>query len=160
LLACQEEGVKHVRLDYESGVDQISCFLAEAIASRNLVPLSPSGPNPADRNEQTLAELAIRRKRIQDGYESGLYTHIEAAEKLAVLKKQADLIQAKIHQINQSAQAWTEWQQLVAALPGMLEHFPEWIRSEDPILINRLLMSIVEKILVCHDQITEIVWRK
>jgi hypothetical protein len=125
-----------------------------------LNPLPPSGPDSASHNEQALAELATRRKRIQEGYEVGLYTHVEAAEKLAALQKQADTLQEKVRLTDQAAHSWDEWQQLLASLPELYAHFPEWIRSEDPALINRLLTSILETVIIHKDLKVEIVWGK
>jgi hypothetical protein len=134
--------------------------VATAISARILTPLSTSSPDLTGLNEQELLELATRRKRIQDGYESGLYTPLEAAEKLAALKRREETLKEKVRTTDQTIHAWDEWQKLTETYPDIYAHFPDWIRSESPARVNRLLASIIETIKIHHDLTVEVVWRK
>jgi hypothetical protein len=159
ILACTD-GVAHVRIEYPLAVKKISQELATALAARTSNPLPASEPDPAAQNEKKLADLAARRKRVQAGFESGIYTTIEAAEKLSALKQQEETLQEKLRVREQSTHAWDDWQKILIEYPDLYDHYPEWIQSEDPALINRLLMTILDGIKINHDLTIEIVWRK
>lgn len=107
-------------------------------------------------NEMDLEDLAKRRKRIQEGYENGLYTQLEAAQKLGELEKQMSAIEHKMDETQRRAEIRAEF---VGQIQEHLPHMADWIRSDDPALVNRLLNALCEDIIIHPDRTVEVKMR-
>lgn len=157
VLAC-DTGPSHVHIRYDDIFPIVGQRLAEAVQARAVDPAPAAGAGPPSR--RLLDELQSRRRRIQSGFEKQLYTADEAGERLAALDREQAAIEGSQRQRQQVTDAWIVWRTLLAADPGLLARLGDWIRTDDPAAINRLLTSIIDTILIHPDHTIEIVWRE
>lgn len=154
VLTCAN-GPSHVIMPYESGLAQIARELAAQLASFPHE-ASPEQVDSPKHYQAALDDVARRRKRIQDGYEGGLYTQAEAAEKLGELDRQVETLEQQTADNQRQAEIRSVFFQQVQ---DRYEHLTTWIQEDDPEVVNRLLMALCEKITVSPDLMVEFHWR-
>jgi DNA invertase Pin-like site-specific DNA recombinase len=147
-------GPAHVIIPYNDGIEQVSEHLAASIRQRDDLQLAPpvaAAPDPSRKIEQ----LKARRRKIQEGYEKDLYTAAEASDRMSALEREAEALQQTVLNREQAALAWENWR-----AGADLTRLAEWIRTDDPALVNRLLTSIIETVVVSPDRSMRVVWRE
>lgn len=109
----------------------------------------------AEDYDAILSDLYARRKRVQSSAELGVYTPAEAAERVAEIKK-----------IIQQTEARRDNEKLATAYRDeFLGNFDEleaaalWIQHYDPKVVNRLLHTVIKRVLLWADGRVEIEWR-
>lgn len=137
-------GPAHVIMPYEQAVERVGLALRDAIREKRAAPAAGAPDGQAETVQAALDELAGRRKRILDGHESGVYTDVEAAERIADIEKTADSL---LHQLEQTRRDDQVASEFIDALDEQdIEDFPVWMATEEPSVVNRVLSALCEKI--------------
>ncbi|HLE52682.1 MAG TPA: recombinase family protein [Anaerolineales bacterium] len=155
VLTCAQ-GPSHLILPYEESIDFIARQLAAQLATYQAEPAEARRDEAQKHDRAALDELAKRRKRIQDGFEGGLYSQAEAAEKLAEVTRQVENIEHQVEEHQRRADLRAEF---LGPMQDHLDDFPAWIKTDDPAIVNRLLGALCETILIYPDRSVEIIWR-
>lgn len=109
-------------------------------ALRTLNPEAPSTHVPSIN--ASMQDLESRRKKIQQAYESGVYTLQEAEEKIKDIASKMKALQdgasqaARIQAERESFRITFEQAQTI------LEDFPEWMMSDDVKIVNGFLSRL------------------
>lgn len=141
-----------------SGARHPSNETLEAIAKALDVPpaiqaaLRDVNPAPAPASAVTiqpaLDDLAKARKKIQEAYESDIYSIGEAETRIKEIDKRAAALKDTVAQ---SAKAQAERQAFYTSLDQareILQDLPEWVLSDDPKIVNGLLSRLLRRIVV------------
>lgn len=147
ILTCNRRGPSHIIWEYDQAVPAIAGEL-QAFC-RKLPIQSPSGPASTLDLAAVMDDLAARRIRVQESAELGVFTPAEAAEKVAALERQAEDVQARIEA--EATQAATR-ADFLQQLSGQMDYMAEWITDDDPQIVNRLLSSLLRRIVISPDR--------
>ena len=153
VLSCKD-GRVHVVIPYEQAVDRVFREFAQHIQQERLNRLEPK----TDRSvyECAIDDLTTRRKRVQEGFEVGLYDKAEAAERLNEIERQMDEIRFKMEEGVQMSRARQEF---FGLLPEHVDEFPQYLKEEEAEFVHRLLLAFIVKIVVHPDKRFEVIWR-
>lgn len=154
-LSCSKSG-KHFLMRYSQATALLSASIVDALQRVRSQSLEPT--DTAALREQ-LREIQTRRARVQEGYESGLYNSSEASRKLNDMEDQAADLLRRIDQAENQDRSKQEWQERIGGAQGILEKIPDMIEKGDPVQVNQLLGSLIEKILVSRKEIQVIWWQ-
>lgn len=147
---------KHFTHEYDWVVDCVGRSLRDRLLAHRFEPL-PAPENKRDDYQARLDELALRRARIQAGYENDLYTAAEAAEKLNAVNIAVEAVKA---QIEENTRMLENSAMLKSAVNSpTLDDLPEWIASDDPALVNRIISALCKKIDLTNDGQVQIHFR-
>jgi len=149
-------GTSHVILPYEEAIVLIGEELARQLSAIPIQPVAVSAQTKENQLEGLLVDMKKRRTRVQEGFEAGLYTQLEASEKLNGLEEQLSRLEQMLNESRDAAQLREEFKSQIGT---RLEHFPEWIREDDPQVVHRLLHALCESIWIHPDRRIEIIWR-
>lgn len=149
-----EMGPSHVILPYDQGVDLIATELTKQI-KEHLANPNGSAPHP-DLAQSDVDELRRQRQRIQDDYKNEIYSKAEAAQRISEINSQIEAKEAEEFEQETAAEIRAEF---LEQLQGNIESFPEWIKTDDPQVVNRLLSSLCEDIIIHPDRQVEVIWR-
>jgi hypothetical protein len=152
VLSC-EKGRSHLIIRYDEVVDLVAQELVKQL-SEQVVSTDPAEDVPGQA--AVLEELAKRRRRIQEGYEGGLYTQAEAAQKLSAISSQIEAMEQKAEARQNAADLRAEF---ASQFQDNINAIPDWIKNDDPQVVNRLLSALFEDIVISPDRQVEIVWR-
>lgn len=155
VLACKR-GKSHVILRYDKAVKLVAEKFAEKIQSLQRHEPPVLQVDHSKQFQDAIETMGRRRKKIQEGFEGGIYTKPEASERLAEIDSQIADLQYKIERSERAAQ----WRNEFLKLPD-LQSFPKYvIESPRPAFIHRVLVAFIEKIIVFPDHKMQIRWRE
>jgi site-specific DNA recombinase len=148
---------RHVVISHAKALELISRELQQAIAQSGSIRL----PRPAGAPDYTgqLAELKQRRRRLEDGYLSGLFSLESFSGRAADLDRQIDQAQ-RAAAVQTDAQA--ERSARLAALNNLvslINEIPNYLAEGDPQEINRLLHLLLEHVIIKSDLTVELAFR-
>jgi hypothetical protein len=145
-------------LDYAEGVSLISAELVKQLTQTQTTPTPMATPAPEDdQTEAMIEEFKRRRKQVQEDREVGIYSQVEALEKIAALDDQIARQEQKRQTAKESSYVREEFKDLLGG--EKLEHFTEWVLDDDPQVVHRLLHALCEKITIHPDHHIDIAWR-
>jgi hypothetical protein len=98
-------------------------------------------------NEAAISVLLVKRKRIEDGYEAGLYTLEGSLEKTRLIDQQIEQLRDETYQRERSQAQQLERQQLLTDL-SLIGDLGEWIRTDDSRTVNNILRKLCTKIII------------
>jgi len=153
-LACPVNG--HFSMRYKTALQNLTDALIRQLKQYQT---SPPPPPKLEPLREELSALQIRRTRVQEGYENGLYSATEASQRLAALEDDISHTQTKIGRIQSLTATREQWQKQMGGLQGMITKLPKAIQHGDPARINQLLTALIDKIILKGDTI-EIQWRE
>lgn len=133
----------HVILAYDDGVRIVGNALLEALKEEALHPRE-THDDSIPHLRLALDEMAALRKRIQSGYESGIYTSLEASQRLAEIDTSTEAYLRQIEQARRESETAGEFRTILSGQD--LDRLPEWIVSEEPAVVNRTLAALCKKI--------------
>ena len=117
-----------------------------------LLDVKPSAPAASSVTIQpALDDLAKARRKIQEAYESDIYTVGEAEEKIKEIDRRAAALKDTIAQ---SAKVQAARQTFAASLEQareILQDLPEWMLSDDPKIVNGLLSRLILRMTIHPD---------
>lgn len=123
-------------------------FVPPAIQSA-LRTVNPEDEVPASlpaASEPAIKELDATRKRIQHAYESGIYSIQEAEAKIKELEaKIKTLRDTEAQHAKQSAERQA-FRFTLAEAQELLDDLPEWMLSDDPKIVNALLLRLIRQV--------------
>lgn len=154
-LACPVAG--HYAIRYDHAVPMLTEALVTALKGKTAA--HPAPPARLDPLLRQLSELDKRRTRVQDGYETGLYSPTEAAARLVTLENDANHVQDKINRLRNAQAVREQWQKQLGGMKGMLRDLPHAIQHGDPVRINQLLTALIDRIILGKGSI-KFVWRE
>jgi DNA invertase Pin-like site-specific DNA recombinase len=141
-LSC--EGRKHWAMRYDKAVDYLSEALVMQLKEYQATPPS-SFVDIAPMQEQ-FDNLQTMRKRVQAGYESGLYTAQEASVKLNAIEEEAEVLLRKIENQKEENQSRSNAHEQIEALREAVDLLPDTIKTGDPETLNNLLTALIKNI--------------
>lgn len=133
----------HVIMPYDDVMKIVSYAIHDALKEQQANPPAPR-QDPINTIQISLNDLNTRRKRVQMGFESGLYTPAEAAERLAEIDGAIEQTRRQLQQTAQNAETAATFRATITGLD--LERIPEWIATDNPATVNRTLNAICKKI--------------
>ncbi len=148
-------GPAHVILPYEELVDLVAQELVIQLQQQEDTSTEPQ--EDVDQTEAAKAALNKERKRVQDGYKSGIYSDAEASQEIARIENQLEILEQQVVEREGMADIQAEFME---QFQGHLDQLPWWIRNDDPQIVNRLLSALCEDIIVHPDRRIEIIKRK
>jgi hypothetical protein len=154
-LACSATH-RHWAMRYEKAVAFLTVELARQLKEYHSTPPAPIDLAPL---RQQLAEIQARRRRVQDGYEAGLYEAQEASVKLNALQEEAEAILNKIEKAESHQHTRQEWQERLGGLQGIAEAIPRVIQHDDPAHANQMLTAFIDKIIL-EGETAQFIWRE
>ena len=101
-----------------------------------------------DSAQPLLDELDRQRKRIQHGFEEGLYTAAEAKAKLDDLDRRIANARDEEHQHARQRLEAEEFQLSLQQARAILPHLPHWFATEDPKTVNTFLHRLCTHIYI------------
>lgn len=133
--------------------DDLPRILPPAIQSalRDLNPEDEAPASPFASNAAAIHELDKQRKRVQAAYESGVYSIQEAEVKIKDIEaKIKKLHETESQHARQEAER-AAFQISYAEAQELLDDLPEWMLSDDPKEVNRLLLRLIKQIRITQD---------
>lgn len=149
VLSCQA-APSHVILPYDQVIPQIAAALQNELTRHQLqwrqgaTAKPDESPNGASAPQNSLAELEKKRRRIQEGYEAGIYTAPQAAQKLAEIDSASESFAAQLERIQLDRDLTSQVRHSLA--DHDLTRFAEWIQTDDPAAVHRLLSALCHSI--------------
>jgi DNA invertase Pin-like site-specific DNA recombinase len=134
------QGTDHIRMRDPDMLRLVSAALVEAL--KNYEPSEQKKAAIKKTNARELAELEVRRRRVQKGFEAEIYTAEAAREKIqsidAQLREMRD-VETRALRMEQHRQ---EMAGLVRQLSALLDRLPAWLAGDDPKTVNHLLIRL------------------
>ena len=141
-LGCKR-GDSHVIIRYDAAIQLLADELTRALQKNKSEPVTSREKEA--RLRTSLDELGQRRARIQDGYESGLYTKEEASVRMTDLERQERTAQTQLEEHRRTQRSQADFHTLAHDL-SQLGELQEWIATDDPAIVNRLLSALCENL--------------
>lgn len=131
--------------------------LAEEIQKQSLERRNPREEVQAPQVDFTaeIADIESRIERVQNSAELGVYTPVEAAKRVSALRAELEKIEIQKLDAERSKRAKKEFDESFEEL----EYMAEWIQSDDPMVVNQILHSVIERVEVYRGGRCEIHWR-
>lgn len=148
-MACDTHS--HWSRRYEKAIDFLTKAVIEQFHQWQAAPHESVDVAPL---EGQLADVRARRARIQEGYETSLYTAQEAAAKLKKVEADEERILLKLQQAEEDEANWQDRQQQRQDID--IEQLPALYGN--PAEANHLLSTLIEKIVLTGDNAI-VVWR-
>lgn len=156
VLACSDH-TAHVVINYHECVQIVAWEVARHFQKFQEQPQLETN-NDTSQYEAAIEELKKRRKRVQDGFEAGLYEKTEAAEKLNSIESQINDLRDKIDRRSRNEQSRKE---LMANMQPInednIKEFVRWLLTYNPKVIHRYMTTFVDKIIVHPDKKVEVI---
>lgn len=153
-LSCNTRN-KHWSMRYERAVEHITAALVRELDAYHAAPPEPVDVEPMKQRARQLAE---RRQRVQEGYETGLYSAAEAKSKLDALTLEREAILRRIEREQSRAAAQERWLDDIGGAQNAAKIMPHRIRTGDGTETNQMLSAIIETITLDGDAV-RFVWR-
>jgi DNA invertase Pin-like site-specific DNA recombinase len=145
----------HIKLPHRKALEIVPPALLKAVKTSGLSVQQPMFQSAID-NSTAIADLERQRKRIQDGFEMGIYSAIEAEEKIKDLDRRIAGLKNQTEQNErQQARNRLREQNLQDALKR--KNFADWIVKDDPKIVNSFLLFLFHQIVISPDhQVVEV----
>ena len=132
--------------------DAILKTIAEQIQAESLQRRNPKKVNPTlqENYDDEIKDIEQRIERVQQSAELGVYSPLQAAKRVSALQEELEKIARRKFEKEQAEKAQKDFSDLFEEL----EYMAEWIMTDDPAIVNRLLRSVIEKIIITDGKIT------
>lgn len=150
------------------GTDHISLLQVEAMAlipkaiQRAVMNFRESALPPVSQvsyDAAALAELERQRRRIQDAYESGVYTVQEAEERIRGVEKKVTALKNEEQKREQHKAEYRQWVTVAEEVEKNISLIAEWIQEYNPGEVNQILLRLCKEIVVTPDRQFKVVFR-
>lgn len=147
----------HILLSNDEANQLIPQAIQQAVIEATIRPI-PSPAKPV--NSQELDELNRQKKKIQEGFEHGIYSAAEAEAKIKVIKAKIDELKDVNRQKERQAAEIRLAHDMLEEIRELNEDLPSWIVEEDPAVANRLLLRLLEKVVISPEKkVVKVVFR-
>ena len=143
VLSCQAAPA-HVILPYDHFLPQIADAIQDQLIQRQLHTPQAAQEDAPKRIQSSITKLDKTRKRIQQGYEAGIYTAPEAAAKLAVIDSSTEDLHTQLQRLQLNRDLTSQVRQSLTSHD--LTRFSQWIQTDDPANVHRVLSALCHKI--------------
>lgn len=152
-LACRDPK-SHVKFRYETALELVADKVVIELKARK-----KSLTLHADdlTIQKDITRLTARRKTIQEGFENGVYTALEAKKKIVSVETDIE----RLHQKRErAAQRLQQKQALLAFADQDLTRMRHWLINDDPTEVNRFLTSLCTSMKINAQGKIKINWRE
>lgn len=140
---CQGE-TQHTLITAEEALALIPRALQKALQD-----VDPGGPLPSLPLPATaIADLERQKKRIQQAFESEIYTLEEADQKIKVINNEIKSYQSETDQRSRQQAERKRFTHTLAEARELLQHLPQWMANENPLVVNGVLTRLCQKITI------------
>jgi DNA invertase Pin-like site-specific DNA recombinase len=143
---CKPKGgrVDHIGISVEEALALIPPVLKKTLHNINPASVSPS----AAVGSTDVSDLERQRRRVQQAYESELYSLEEAEQKIRTIDKQIiELRDGELTRLRKQKEQEAFLSTLEQARE-ILEILPAWVRGQDPKRVNLFLMRLCREIVI------------
>lgn len=154
---CRNGKPGHPTLTHLDALEKIGAALVAAFQGQ-AAPLQEPTDEPATNAAEQVSALQEQRKRIEAGYEAGLYSLKAFAEKVAALDTRLANLRGDTDAQNARRENRARWLQERGELAEMGEYLPTWLVEGQRGAVNKALSVLLEKI-VWRDGEIELHWR-
>lgn len=144
-LTCRNTVPACTSIKYDHALQLVAEKITEELKGRNA---SQDTSAAVEELSQKINTAQQRRVKIQQGFESSLYTTDEASKHMTEIEKDIEKLNNQIARLNQRQQ---QQQTLIALASQSLTQFQDWILHDNPATVNRLLTTLIERITI-HPQ--------
>lgn len=134
---------------------ELSALIPAAIQQTLRQLPSPSGRGVGGEGETNIEaqtiELNRHRQRIQHAYESELYTLAEAQTKIKDLDAKIKNLRDTVTQAQRKTIQRQNFLASLEQIQTILHYLPQWMLSDDPVKVQRLLHRLLQTILISPD---------
>lgn len=141
----------HVSLDDDFANAIIPPALQKALLDVNPAPHTPPAPVSVKDKLATLKDLARQRRRIQEGYESGIYNATEAEAKIKKIDTQVRELKEESELTAHKQIARQQFINTIEAARKTLKDLPKYIRATDPKKANLQLHRLFRTVIISPD---------
>lgn len=111
--------------------------------------VDPGGPLPSLPLPATaIADLERQKRRIQQAFESEIYTLEEADQKIKVINNEIKSHQSETDQRSRKQAERKRFTHTLAEARELLQHLPQWMANENPLVVNGVLTRLCQKITI------------
>jgi len=143
----------HITMRYEVALEIVADQVVRSLREYKSRPIDPNGGEAIQREIELQQQL---RGRIQEGFESDLYTSIEAHTRIVAVETEIERLLRKKDRVARQAEQQVA---LLAFADQDLDRLHHWILHDDPTTVNHLLTALCEKIIITPDHELDVVWR-
>lgn len=141
----------HVSLDDDFANAIIPAALQKTLMDVNPAPHTPPAPATVKDKSATLKDLARQRRRIQEGYESGIYNATEAEAKIKKIDTNVRELKQETEITAHKLAARQQFHNTIAAARQTLKDLPQYIRTNDPKKVNLQLHRLFRTVTISPD---------
>ena len=148
-----KSAVGHVNVPHLEAVNKIGAELVKAIRNHVLEDL------PVTEKAESgisLTDLQAQLNRLEDAYQVGAMQLDSFVKRSNDLKTQIKTIQNKSRAAKYGQQRREQWLQAFGNAKERAVRLPNWLKEDDPILVNRTLHLLLNSIVVHPDEQIEI----
>lgn len=132
--------------------DDIRSVIPSAIqAALRAVPAEDDLTNHHVSSDAAILDLDKQRKRIQQAYESGIYSIQEAEGKIKDLEAKIKKLRDTELQVAKQAAERDAFRISLDEAQELLDDLPEWMLDDDPKEVNRLLLRLIKQVNITQD---------
>ncbi|HEU4345384.1 MAG TPA: recombinase family protein, partial [Candidatus Binatia bacterium] len=135
---------RHVKISNAMAMEIIPEAISVALQNVTVAARESTAYDPAP----VLADLERQRLKIQQAYESEIYTHDEAERRIKAINAQVKAVKDGELAYIRKQQERETFEKTLEKAKAVLAHLPEWIRSEEPGVVNALLLRLCREIVV------------
>lgn len=143
----------HIHLRYEAALELVADAIIAALQTQRDHPLVI---NSGEQIQEEINGQQELRARIQQGFESKLYTALEAQRRIVSVETE---IERLIRKRDRAAQQSEQTKALLAFAEQDLDRLRAWIIHDDPTTVNHLLTTLCEKVIISPEKQCRVVWR-
>lgn len=148
----------HPTLTHSDALEKVGAALVKAIKSQVFDEPLPEPENPITHPAPDQIEaLFEKRKRIEAGYENGLYDLRAFSEKVAALDDQLKTLRQEKESQHAQHENRVRWLETLGGLAGMVDYLPTWLAEEQRGTVNKTL-SVLLKEIIWKDGEIELHW--
>lgn len=154
-LACNRKH-QHWSMRYVDAVEYLAPKIAAQYQAFQAAPYEPPDLTPLLKK---LSGIELLRARIQEGWESGIYTKDEATAKMNKLMDEADDIQHRIDHAEDTEREREYWHARAQSAGDTVRNLDYVIHTMEAGEINRTLSLLIDKIVLKKGEI-KVFWRE
>lgn len=90
--------------------------------------------------------VLAKRPMVQEGYEAKIYTSKEAKERIAAIEDEVERLKQKQDRLKDTEERARQVSETLGRMD--LDNLEQWIKNDDPLVVNRLLSSIIQRVVL------------
>jgi len=151
VIICRAAGAKHIRYDYDEFISIVAGKIQTDWERQRNGEWVVEEEDKSDIIRQAIEANKRRRAKVQEGFETGIYDAPEASTKLRELERAAERLHADLEKITADKVARRDVTSSMEKID--LSNVPEWLATESPKEVNRILSTWLKEIRIRDDDI-------